>query len=29
MAASLFAVTSMLVTMAEEGDAPKLFAKKS
>ncbi|MDI7741976.1 amino acid permease [Lysinibacillus fusiformis] len=28
MAASLFAVTSMLVTMAEEGDAPKLFAKK-
>lgn len=29
MAASLFAVTSMLVTMAEEGDAPKLFTKKS
>ncbi|QCR32345.1 amino acid permease [Lysinibacillus sp. SGAir0095] len=29
MAASLFAVTSMLVTMAEEGDAPKVFAKKS
>jgi len=28
MAASLFAVTSMLVMMAEEGDAPKLFAKK-
>ncbi|TSI05142.1 amino acid permease [Lysinibacillus sp. BW-2-10] len=28
MAASLFAVTSMLVTMAEDGDAPKLFAKK-
>ncbi|WP_445954558.1 amino acid permease [Ureibacillus sp. FSL E2-3493] len=28
MAASLFAVTSMLVTMAEEGDAPKLFSKK-
>ncbi|KGR79106.1 amino acid permease [Ureibacillus sinduriensis] len=29
MAASLFAVTSMLVTMAEEGDAPKVFSKKS
>jgi len=28
MAASLFAVTSMLLTMAEEGDAPKVFAKK-
>ncbi|MEL3962319.1 amino acid permease [Lysinibacillus endophyticus] len=28
MAASLFAVTSMLVTMAEDDDAPKLFAKK-
>ncbi|RHW31154.1 amino acid permease [Lysinibacillus yapensis] len=29
MAASLFAVTSILVNMAQEGDAPKLFAKKS
>ena len=28
MAASLFAVTSMLLTMAEDGDAPKIFAKK-
>ncbi|MBL5831153.1 amino acid permease [Heyndrickxia sporothermodurans] len=28
MAASLFAVTSMVVTLAEDGDAPKLFAKK-
>lgn len=28
MAASLFAVTSIIVTMAEDGDAPKLFAKK-
>ncbi len=28
MAASLFAVTSMLLTMAEDGDAPKVFAKK-
>jgi len=29
MAASLFAVTSMIVTLAKDGDAPKLFAKKS
>jgi L-asparagine transporter-like permease len=28
MAASLFAVTSILVTLAEDGDAPKFFAKK-
>jgi len=28
MSASLFAVTSMLVTLAEDGDAPKRFAKK-
>lgn len=28
MAASLFAVTSMLVILAEDRDAPKLFAKK-
>ncbi|WP_147534756.1 amino acid permease [Bacillus marasmi] len=28
MSASLFAVTSMLVTLAEDGDAPKLFAKQ-
>lgn len=28
MAASLFAVTSILVTLAEEGDAPAIFAKK-
>ncbi|HHY73552.1 MAG TPA: amino acid permease [Bacillus bacterium] len=28
MAASLFAVTSMIVTLAEDGDAPKIFAKK-
>ena len=28
MAASLFAVTSMLLTMAEDGDAPKIFTKK-
>jgi L-asparagine transporter-like permease len=28
MAASLFAVTSMLVTLSEDGDAPKLFSKK-
>lgn len=28
MAASLFAVTSLLVTLAEEGDAPSFFAKK-
>lgn len=28
MAASLFAVTSMLVTMSEDGDAPKIFSKK-
>lgn len=28
MVASLYAVTTMLVTLAEEGDAPKLFAKK-
>ncbi|MFD2672658.1 amino acid permease [Marinicrinis sediminis] len=29
MLASLYAVTNMLVTLAEEGDAPKVFAKKS
>ena len=28
MSASLFAVTSMLVTLAEDGDAPLFFAKK-
>lgn len=28
MAASLFAVTSMLVTLSEDGDAPKFFSKK-
>lgn len=28
MSASLFAVTSMLVTLAEDGDAPQLFAKQ-
>ncbi|KAA0563219.1 amino acid permease [Bacillus sp. CH30_1T] len=28
MVASLYAVTTMLVTLAEEGDAPKVFAKK-
>ncbi|WLV25241.1 amino acid permease [Aciduricibacillus chroicocephali] len=28
MSASLFAVTSMIVTLAEDGDAPKLFAIK-
>ncbi|WP_307408103.1 amino acid permease [Neobacillus ginsengisoli] len=28
MSASLFAVTSILVTLAEEGDAPALFSKK-
>lgn len=28
MSASLFAVTSMLVTLAEDGDAPGMFAKK-
>lgn len=28
MSASLFAVTSMVVTLAKDGDAPKLFAKK-
>ncbi|WNS73823.1 amino acid permease [Bacillus sp. DTU_2020_1000418_1_SI_GHA_SEK_038] len=28
MAASLFAVTSMIVTLAEDGDAPKIFSKK-
>ena len=28
MVASLFAITSMLVTLAEEKDAPKLFAKQ-
>lgn len=28
MAASLFAVTSMLVTLSEDGDAPKIFSKK-
>lgn len=28
MSASLFAVTSMIVTLAEDGDAPKLFAMK-
>lgn len=28
MSASLFAITSMLMTLAEDGDAPKLFAKK-
>jgi L-asparagine transporter-like permease len=29
MAASLFGVTSLLAALAEEGDAPELFAKKS
>lgn len=28
MVASLYAVTTMLVALAEEGDAPKIFAKK-
>lgn len=28
MAASLFAVTSLLLTLAEDGDAPSIFAKK-
>jgi L-asparagine transporter-like permease len=28
MSASLFAVTSMLVTLSEDGDAPQVFAKK-
>lgn len=28
MTASLYAVTSMMITLAEEGDAPKLFARK-
>lgn len=28
MAASLFAVTSMVVTLSEDGDAPKIFSKK-
>ncbi|WP_075981959.1 amino acid permease [Bacillus massilinigeriensis] len=28
MVASLFAITSMLVTLAEDGDAPSIFAKK-
>lgn len=28
MAASLFAVTTMLVTLAKDGDAPKVFAKQ-
>ena len=28
MAASLFAITSILVTLAEEGDAPAIFSKK-
>lgn len=28
MTASLFAVTSMIVTLAEDGDAPRIFAKK-
>ncbi|MRX71604.1 amino acid permease [Bacillus lacus] len=28
MAASLYAVTSMLVTLSKDGDAPKLFSKK-
>ncbi|NEU29963.1 amino acid permease [bacterium LRH843] len=28
LAASLFAVTSMIVTLAEDGDAPKFFSKK-
>ncbi|WP_027407697.1 amino acid permease [Anoxybacteroides tepidamans] len=28
MAASLFAVTSILVTLAEDGDAPKVFTKR-
>jgi L-asparagine transporter-like permease len=28
MAAALFGVTNLLVTLAEDGDAPKLFAKK-
>ncbi|PAE22346.1 amino acid permease [Bacillus sp. 7504-2] len=28
MAASLFAVTSMLVTLSEDGDAPKFFSRK-
>lgn len=28
MAASLFAVTSMVVTLSEDGDAPKFFSKK-
>ncbi|MEH7392137.1 amino acid permease [Bacillus sp. JJ1503] len=28
MVATLFAVTSMIVTLAEDGDAPKIFSKK-
>ncbi len=28
MTASLYAVTSMMITLAQEGDAPKLFARK-
>ena len=28
MTASLFAVTSMIVTLSEDGDAPKIFSKK-
>ncbi|MGF6353996.1 L-asparagine transporter-like permease [Paenibacillus sp. 4624] len=28
MTASLYAVTSMMITLAQEGDAPKLFSKK-
>ncbi|WP_379131240.1 amino acid permease [Paenibacillus sp. sgz500958] len=28
MTASLYAVTSMLITLAQEGDAPKLFSRK-
>lgn len=28
MTASLFAVTTMLVTLAEDKDAPKLFARR-
>ncbi|WP_081969877.1 amino acid permease [Paenibacillus sp. FSL P4-0081] len=28
MTASLYAITSMMITLAQEGDAPKLFSKK-
>lgn len=28
MTASLYAITSMMITLAQEGDAPRLFAKK-